>query len=172
MKYFLLILILFVAICGYGQEKPCGFDRNSIVMVDSLTSIRLLDTIRNSSLNAYNRKEKMPLFIQEAFDCWVKEWGIANPGRPYYATDAIGWRSLPRRQLMYLGLTDHYMLISYKHGGLAFNCPMLLFKFENEKILSVWYWVGFNEEIKTKEDILKYYNCQYPDDWKTETPNL
>jgi hypothetical protein len=62
----------------------------------------------------------------------------------------------PDRQLMYLGLNEQYMLIAYIGDS---NCwqyyPVILFRFENKKIISVMYWRGSSEEVKTKEEVLK-----------------
>ena len=35
------------------------------------------------------------------------------------------------------------------------NCPVIFIKFDCEKIVSVWHWMWFDKEIKTKEDILR-----------------
>ena len=174
MRYFLMML-LFLTSCGglYSQGKPCAYPFGSIIMVDSLTSLQQLDTIKSIPLKTYNRKGKIPRFIKKSLNCWEEgKFRIANPGHAFYISDAVGWWPLPHRQLMYLGLSDHYLLISYIHGGWGVNCPTILFKFDNKHILAVWYWVGFNEEIKTKEDILQYYGKGYPDGWQNRSPNL
>jgi hypothetical protein len=147
---------------GYGQDKGCSFSFESLILPDSITSLQLLDTIKTIQLKTYNRKGKIPRFIKKALNCWTDGFDIANPGRAFYATDAIGLWPLPSRQLMYLGLNDHFMLIAYKHGGRGFNCPVIFIKFDNEKIVSVWYWMWFDEEIKTKENILQSLQ-RYPD---------
>jgi len=156
MRYFLMLLLFVTSFRGlYSKEKPCAFSFESLILPDSITSLRLLDTIKNIPLRAYNRKGKIPGFIKEALNCWTGKFDIANPGHAFYATDAVGWWPLPHRQLMYLGLSDHYMLIAYKHGGIGFNCPVIFFKFDNKKILSVWYWMWFDVEMNSKENILR-----------------
>lgn len=164
MRYFLLIFFLFfVRSLGYGQEKACSFSYDSIIYVDSVTSLQLLDTIKGLQLTAYKNIDKMPACIQEAMDCLVGEkFRVARVGGPYYCCCSVGFRNLPRRQLMYLGVNDRYVLITYKRGGSALFCPMMLCQYDKEKISAVWYWIGFDTEIKTKEDILKYF-MYYPE---------
>jgi hypothetical protein len=164
MRYFFLVLPLFFACTfGYSQKKECPFPFGSIVMADSLTSLRLLDTIKGLQLTPYKNIDKMPAVIQEALDCLLGEkFRVARVGGPYYCCCTIGFRNLPRRQLLYLGVNDRYVLITYKRGGNALFCPMMLFQYDKEKISAVWYWVGFNTETKTKEDILEYF-IHYPE---------
>lgn len=85
----------------------------------------------------------MPVCIKEAMNCLFDgEFRVARVGGPYYCCCTMGFRNLPRRQLMYLGVSDHYMLITYKRGGNALFCPMMLFQYDKEKISAVWYWMG------------------------------
>src|SRR5689334_7736777 len=113
MRYFLLVLLLlFVCVRGFSQKQPCPFPLDSIVMVDSVTSLRLLDTIRGLQLTSYNKIDKMPACIRDAMNCISEgEFRVARVGGAYYCCCSVGWRNLPRRQLMYLGVNDRYMLI-------------------------------------------------------------
>jgi hypothetical protein len=149
---------------GYGQKRACPFVIDKAIFVDSVTSLRLLDTIRTLPFRTYHRKGKIPRFIIKALVCSEGSFRIASRGHAFNATDVMGplGTLLPSRQLMYLGLTEHYMLLSYKHGGMGLNCPILLVKFSNKKITSLWSWLGFSEELKTKENILNYLTC-YPE---------
>jgi hypothetical protein len=158
MRYFFLIkLLFFVPSWGHSQEKTCPFIIDENVFVDSVTSQRLIDTIKALPFKSYRRKGKIPRFIKKALACSEGDFRIASRGHAFNATDAPGLFGglLPFRQLMYLGLTDDYMLLSYKHGGRGFNCPTILCKFNNKKIISIWCWLGFSKETKTKEDILQ-----------------
>ncbi|HEX7903653.1 MAG TPA: hypothetical protein VF487_07225, partial [Chitinophagaceae bacterium] len=69
----------------------------------------------------------------------------------------------PDRQLMYLGLNEQYMLIAYIGDNACWQyCPVMLFRFENKKIISVMYWGSSSEEVKTKEDVLNSLRCLKP----------
>jgi hypothetical protein len=156
MKYFLLILpLIFVSAVGLGQGKACPFPLKSIARPNSIETQQLVKTIDSLSLQAYDSVAKIPAFIKEVLNCWSwkNNWSIADRGQPFNATDNVDL-SLPMRQLLYLGLNKNYLLIAYNHGGFASNCPVLLFKFENEQVISVTYWGTFNEKIKGKKDII------------------
>jgi hypothetical protein len=161
MRTFLMILpLIFVLARGYGQGKDCPFAFKSITRPNSMQTQQLIKTLETLKLKTYYQADKIPGFITKALTCWIKGnrwikgWSIADRGGPYNATDIIV-DSLPRRQLLYIGLNDQYMLMAYNHGGMASNSPVLLFRFENEKIVSVMYWLTFNERVKTKRDVIK-----------------
>jgi len=161
--FFLMVLLVFVSATGFGQKKACPFDHKSIIRPNSVQTKELVKNIDSLSLQTYGQAAQIPGFIKEVLNCrsWKNNWSIADPGQPFNATDAVDL-SLPNRQLLYLGLNKNYMLIAYKHGGMASNCPVLLFKFENEQVISV-YWSTFNEKMKEKRDVIKTLKRLKPD---------
>lgn len=172
MRTFSLILFLFFSSTVlFGQKKKCSFAYKSITRPNSKNTQKLIETIDTLQLKTCYQAEEIPEFIINTLECWTGyDWSIANAGSPYYETNVAGPEPLPTRQLMYMGLNDQYMLIAYKRGGLPLNYSTLLFRFEDKKILDVWYWTGPDEKIKSKEDILQYYREQ-PDRHKYK-PNL
>jgi len=162
MRNFLLILFLFASTLGYAQRKRCSFSYKSIKRPDSVYTQKLVAAIDTLPLKTNYRIEEIPDFILKTLDCWISDdWTIANPGGPFYEADAIGPEPLPSRQLLYMGLNDEYMLIAYVKGGFMLNCPIMLFRFENEKIDSVMYWISNTKEIKTKADVMRFLQ-RYP----------
>lgn len=62
-----------------------------------------------------------------------------------------------RKELLFVGLNDHYMLLCITNGSSCFsNYPMYLVKFGKRKIVSAWYGITFDENVRSKEDVLKY----------------
>jgi hypothetical protein len=53
-------------------------------------------------------------------------------------------------------LHKKYMLPVYKGGTIGVSSPIILFKFDKKKITSVWYWLGFLYEVKSKEELIDY----------------
>lgn len=171
MRTISLILLLFSASFVFGQKKNCSFSYRSINRPNSKSTQKLIKTIDTLNLKTCQQVEDIPDFIVKALECWAGyDWSIANAGCAFYESDVKGPEPLPTRQLMYMGLNDQYLLIAYKRGGQPLNCSTLLFKFEDRKILDVWYWMGFNEALKSKADILQYYR-EHPD-WRKYKPNL
>ena len=158
MRLIFFILLLLVVSTGYCQKMQCSFSINSINMPDSLNSCQLLDSITNIPFKQYNRKGKIPRFIKRTLNCWADGFNIANPGR---RADIGCSRDLwiflrPDRALLYLGLHKNYMLIVYKSGTIAVNSPVILFKFDKKKIISVWYWLGFMVEVRSTRDLIEH----------------
>jgi hypothetical protein len=182
MRYFLLmVVVVFVSVVGYGQGKACSFPRQSISRPDSTKTQQLVKTIAALDLKTYYEADKIPEFIRKAFICWNEKWTIVNPEpepapittRNVAPEDTALARAVIfngrdpfnnlERQLMYMGLNEHYMLIAYIGDNVCWQyCPIMLFRFENKKIISVMYWRGTSEEVKTKEDVIKSLRCLKP----------
>ena len=161
MRYFLLCMLLFfVSGTVFCQKKPCPFPYKSITKPDSVETLQLVKTIDTMKLMSYYEVEKIPQFILNTLKCWVNgEWRIARPGGNYNE-GCIVVDSLPSRQLLYVGLNEHYMLLAYNQGGGFFsNTAVMLFRFENKKIKSVKYWYCRNHEAKTKADVIRSLQC-------------
>ena len=150
-----MLSLVFGSVAGFGQKKACPFLRTSISRPDSIRTKQLVQSIAAMQLEPFFQVDKIPDFIKKTFQCWNDKWAIANPDQPYNETDVVEDTTLPWRQLTYIGLNEHYMLMAYKQGGWGTMCRALLFRFDNEKIISVMYWVSTCQEIKTKEEVLK-----------------
>jgi hypothetical protein len=162
--FFIDAVVGFCVGWGYGQAKECPFSFKSIARPDNMLTKQLVKTIDSLPLQTSDQATKIPGFIKEVLNCWSwkNNWSIADRGQAFNATDMVDL-SLPMQQLLYLGLNKNYMLIAYKHGGLASNCPVLLFRFENEQIISIMYWSTFNEKMKGKRDVIKTLKRHKPD---------
>ena len=161
MLYFLLVLfVVFAWGTGFCQQKTCLFPYKSITKPDSVKTRQLVKVMDTMKLTSYYEVEKIPAFILKTLQCWVNgEWRIAKPGGNYNE-GCIVEDSLPNRQLLYIGLNEHYMLLAYNAGGGFFsNTTAMLFRFDNKKIISVNYWYCKNDEAKTKEDVIKGLRC-------------
>jgi hypothetical protein len=156
--------LFFVSAWALGQEKDCLFPRDSITRPDRLQTKQLVKEIAAMQLTPSYAVKKIPGFILEALKCWTwnKEWSIAEPDGDFNVGCDIK-NNLPNRQLMYIGLNEHYMLIAYKYGGgVISNIPVMLFRFENEKIISVMYWYSSGREVKNKKDVMRTIKCVHP----------
>ena len=57
----------------------------------------------------------------------------------------------PIRQLTYLGLSDKYVIISYRKGGKATSDHILIFRFDNKRIKD--FWAGYCARIRSQEEL-------------------
>ncbi|AEW01387.1 hypothetical protein Niako_5148 [Niastella koreensis GR20-10] len=160
MRYIYLILsLIFISSWSYSQRTRCTFPYTSIIIPDSIYSCQLLDTMRSIPFKDYNRRGKIPRFIKRALNCWTDcRFSIANRGRPANIGCSVSLFSflIPDRELLYLGLSKNYLLLSYERGNYAVNSPVVLIRFEKRKIISVWFWQWFATNIKTREDLFQY----------------
>jgi hypothetical protein len=133
-----------------------------------MSSCQLLDTIHNIPFKAYNRHGKIPRFIKRTLNSWTGRFNIANPGWPVNIGCSRGLFSFitPNNELLYMGLHRKYMLLVYKGGTIGVSSPIILFKYDKKKIISVWYWLGFMYEVKSKEELIEhlgFYNGPFLD---------
>jgi hypothetical protein len=162
--YFLLLFLFFASLCALGQKQDCLFSRDSIIKPDQTLTKQLVKTIADIKLISCYETAKIPRFVLNAFKCWSwnNKWTIAEPDGDFNVGCDIK-ENLPNRQLKYIGLNEHYMLIAYKYGGGDFsNCPVMLFRFDNEKIISVMYWISNSDRINTKKKVIRSLACLDP----------
>ena len=160
----MIITFVFFLATAFSQ-KPCAYPINTSRRDPS----ELIDSLEKQQVKTSNKKKHIPKFIRKNLDCWTGKFRVANPGKPYQATDFVdgGFRHTPIRQLTYLGLNRHYLILTYKKGGRGANDFILLFKFENKKILE--FWIGSGVRLSSYEEVI-YILKNYGD--KLNSSNL
>ena len=154
MRTIILILVLIASEQIYCQAN-CDFKIDSSKILHNQNVQIFIDSLSGKNLVTKNNFSTIPEAVKKAINCWNKEFSIANPGQPYQATDAMhkGQR-LPWRQLIYLGIGEHYLIMTYKHGGFVTLYQILLFKFNQDKVID--FWGGRGGNFKNKKEILTY----------------
>jgi hypothetical protein len=109
-----------------------------------------------SELKAINVKEMarfsdVPNFLKDALNC-VGNFKIAERGDINYQSDCLRYPTSPYRKVEYVGMSDSYLLMSYRLGGLVEQPHILIVKFKGKKVVDIWSGQGFGT---TKEKILK-----------------
>jgi hypothetical protein len=162
MRYFLLTFLCFAAACAFGQGRKCRFPYNSVINANDSTRAQFLDILEGIELKSYYRKRKIPGFIKRTIKCWHPGFRLSNVERHTFKGKHLWFFILKdlfrhRKELLFVGLNDHYMLLCITNGSSCFsNYPMYLVKFEKRKIVSAWYGITFDENVRSKEDVLKY----------------
>ena len=132
--------------CTYAADTlKVMLNKNIPGFINSLSKEKLItkDSINN-----------LPGIVKNTINCWIKDFSIASLNKPFEKTDAHHHIKLPNRQITYLGVGKHYVVLSYKIGGIALIDQTLLFRFDNDKILD--FWGGHSEELRNKRQVLQY----------------
>ena len=79
---------------------------------------------------------------------------IADREKPFESTDVIYDRSLPTRQLRYLGRKANTWVMTYKHGGLGLHYHFVLYQVENGTLKVFISGVSL-QHLETLKDINK-----------------
>ena len=156
MRTIILILVLIVSDKIFCQTN-CNYKIDTSKIIHNQNLQRFIDSLSDKDLITKNNISNIPEAVKKAINCWKKEFSIANPDQPYQATDAMNkGKRLPWRQLIYLGRDENYMIITYKHGGFVTLYQILLFKFNQEKVID--FWGGSGGYFKNKKEVLTYLN--------------
>jgi hypothetical protein len=100
-----------------------------------------------SELKANNLKEMarysdVPNFIKDALNC-IGNFKIAERGDINYQSDCLRYPSSPYRKVEFIGMSEDYLLMSYRLGGLVEQPHILIVKFKDKKIIDIWSGQGF-----------------------------
>jgi hypothetical protein len=156
MKTVIYIGFLFLPFVSFSQ-KQCDYTADSLKVILNENLQEFIDSLSKESLIAKNNITSIPEVVRKAIDCWKNEFSMANPNEAFQTTDALpGGKKLPWRQLTYLGVSNHYLILTYKYGGTGLVNHILLFRFNNSRILD--FWGGPCKELKNKKQVLAYLN--------------
>jgi hypothetical protein len=93
----------------------------------------------------------VPNFLKDALNC-VGNFKIAERDDLNYQSECLRYPSSPYRKVEYVGMSDTYLLMSYRLGGLVEQPHILIVKFKDKKIIGTWSGQGFGT---SKAKILK-----------------
>jgi len=99
----------------------------------------------------------MPPRLKEAFEkiTGLRQFEMANPGEKYQVTDVITERGLPRRRLLFAGVSDNKWFIQYERGGLGHSYFVVVFSVEPRGAVQfLWGGEGF-QSAKDLDDLRK-----------------
>jgi hypothetical protein len=76
---------------------------------------------------------------------------MANPGKRFNATDVIYDSSVPRKRLIFAGVSQDKCFVHYEQGGISHSYLVALFKVNSTKLEPVW--KGYCGAAKNLEDL-------------------
>ncbi len=129
-------------------QKECAIaldtNRMNAVLSDFITELE------RDKVVELRRFADAPTFIKDALTC-VGNFKVAERGDINYQSDCLRYPSAPYRKVEYIGMSDTYLIMSYRLGGLVEQPHVLIVKFKDKKILDIWSGQGFGT---TKDKIL------------------
>ncbi|MES2763051.1 MAG: hypothetical protein V4677_12635 [Bacteroidota bacterium] len=145
---------------------------------------KLFKTLETENLVDKKTVSEIPGFIKAFLDgtTYNNEFDITDPGKEWqeggwvigfdkekkniaHAISSVA-KPFPTRQLIYCGIGKNIALISYYIGGIETKQHNIIIKFENEKIVDLWFDYyysqfgyslgGTTNFVTSKTDIMKY----------------
>ncbi|HYL61009.1 MAG TPA: hypothetical protein VE077_00180 [Candidatus Methylomirabilis sp.] len=139
-----LIFAVAIALLGYrlfhgriakplGNSPPVSFPSAGLSLQEkekfldgNFTIIKDMYALPPSVLNVYTEKGGTRLLM-------------ANPGERFEATDVISDASVPRKRLIFAGVSDRKCFVHYEQGGFAHVYVLALFKVSSKEALEpIW----------------------------------
>lgn len=154
-------------------------DTNAILRNNHL--YQFIEDLEKTELDEKNKLEEIsPMFIT-FLEEQTEEFLIANPGEDWEpgctVTTARNEQGeiisgkKPKRQLVYFGLGPQIAMMVYYKGGLGKSECILLFRFDDTKIID--FWCGHSQwDLTTKKDILKHLKENMNKDWGLNTNKI
>jgi hypothetical protein len=148
MRTFFFIGVLFLPLLSFSQ-KQCDYTADSLKVILNENLQEFIDSLSKEVIITKNQTESIPEIVKKTIACWTNEFSMANANEPFQKTDALqSGKKLPWRQLSYLGVSKHYVILAYKCGGITLEDHILLFRFGNNNILD--FWGDLAKNLKTK----------------------
>jgi hypothetical protein len=125
MKKAFFTLVLMAATAAVFAQKDCAIaldtNRMNAVLPDFITD---LERDKVTELRVGNFK-------------------VAERGDINYQSDCLRYPSAPYRKVEYIGMSDTYLIMSYRLGGLVEQPHVLIVKFKDKKVIDIWSGQGF-----------------------------
>jgi hypothetical protein len=157
------------------------YNVDTMVIRADINKAKLIAVAEKQILEEKNTIREVPGFIWRFLDSIScdKKIDIVNPGEDYKEgimdyghvifkrvfdpnkKDSVSVISgdgaiLPNKQLVYFGMSNNIVLMSYIHGGLGPNPNIIIMKHENRKITDFWYGSAWNDgSIVSRDEIMK-----------------
>lgn len=159
-----IILIFFQCNLLYSNENV-HLNNGSISYVNNQIEIDTNLITNNTNLKSFIKlikkdnfiikkdKKYIPKIVNTFFENINEEFSIANPNEEYIAT-CIDDRRLPRRQLIFIGLSHNLILLNYFTGGRGKHSHILILYHHDNKIVDLWHGTTL-EYVNDKESTIK-----------------
>jgi len=110
---------------------------DSALILSNRNLDNLINKIEESELEERTNITQIPKFIFKFINDITNEFTIANPNEKWQV-GCVVFEELPRRKFEYFGLGSNVALMTYKSGGIGTSTKILIFHFDNDKIIDFW----------------------------------
>jgi hypothetical protein len=130
---------------------------------------KFLSDIHHGHFQTYDSKKAIPPFIEQELDYLTGGLSLANPNEEFQCC-CTSSQTLPERKLDFLAMSKDVFVMTYLTGGIGEEEHILLIKFENNKVVDIWYGVGL-EQLHSLKKVVSFLSKRRKDP-QTLHPNL
>jgi hypothetical protein len=146
-----------------AQRVARTYVLDTLVLITSRNLQALLTEAEETELVSYTAAKAVPPVVQaflEARGGVTRPFIMADVGSPFEKTCTPLDEALPRKQLVYLGVSPDLVLLSYYSGGIGLAQHVVIFQLQGLHIRDVWNGYVQNDP-KTKAELLKQVVVQH-----------
>lgn len=145
MRFIILFILLGLVNLAHSQEKVCSFPIDSVILIDSLTALPLLDSLKTQQqFETFNLVEDVPKFIKQTLACWRGEFKMINNTRhrQILTFELVLASARYGARLQFLAVNKNYLIMAYERGVCYALPHLVIFKLENKTIRNCWHGFG------------------------------
>ena len=139
-----------------AQQAGRAYVLDTMAIVTNQRLDTLLDLAEHLPLVSYTSTQALPPVVAGFFQArGSADWPfvMADVGAPFTKTDVMIDPTLPRRQLVYLGVSPDLVLLSYYSGGVGLSQSVVIFQLQHQTIQDLWH--GYvSGDPKTRAELL------------------
>lgn len=143
-RIFLITILIMVFSSYTNAQEDCGIKIDTARILANKNLSSFINVLQSDNFILHYNKQEIPTRIQNIFYCLLNDTAFANPNDEWQSTDMVIGPKLPIRKLLFFGQSANAFFIIYKTGGMAAITHVMLFRFQNKKIL-----VDINNRIIT-----------------------
>ena len=149
-------------------QRNCAFPVDTVKILANENLDEFIKALKVDSFKIFNRKKKIPKFIRTQLECYGHGFSIADSGKPYTESDIIMNNRLPRRQLVFLAISQQYFVMQYYKGGFARSKHIVLIRFKDGQIVDLWKGICMLD-IETIPQLAEFLDLSLSKGWTLNT---
>jgi hypothetical protein len=155
-----------------ARQSPTKYRIDTTAILTNKRLPQLLAVGRGAALHEFRSVQALPSCIRSFLtnSHTGQTVAIADVGGKYEATDVLSGEQLPRRQLLYLGVSQNFVLLAYNLGGFGLSECVLLFRLQDQHVCDFWTGhIDGHHRQTTKQGILRYVQAHQNEHWGLNT---
>ena len=144
------------------------YELDTTVILSNQNLPFLIKELEKEELIQQDRYENTPKVVRNLLNKLTGKFDIANPGKKWQVGCVHMGKPLPSRQLVYLGVSEELLLMTYYTGGIGKAANTMIIKYKKGTIIDFWKGhAPYNTD--NKDEIISYLKGNMNITWGLNT---